>query len=90
MHSNWLHCSDSSNSNNSSYPSYPSYLSYPTSLLTLFARDKRQVLAHGHVGVDDVGAETRVELLRPEVVLDLVEAENFLGLVGKAACGLLH
>lgn len=47
--------------------------------LTFLARYKREVLAYGHVRVHYVSAETRVQVLRSEVVLDVVEAKDLLG-----------
>lgn len=55
--------------------------SHSDDVITFFARDERQVASNCDERVHDVSAKTRVDFLRPEVVLDVVEAEYFLAIV---------
>ncbi len=49
-----------------------------TNELTLFAGNEGKVVLHGDVRVDDVRTETRVQIVRTEVVLDAVVADQAL------------
>lgn len=52
--------------------------------LTFLAGDEGEILPNGHIRVNDVRAQTWVQVLRPKVVLDVVEAEELLAGLGLA------